>query len=314
MSTLLKDSFNRTIDYCRISVTDRCNLRCVYCMPKNGVEAIPHSEVLRYEEILRLIGILEKTGISKFRITGGEPLVRKGIFEFLKIICEKNIYITTNLNCNETAIDELNSLKLSGINISLDSLKQNVYENICGGGSIETVRRNIKLLKNKNIKINTVVIKGLNDKEIADFIEFGLENNCTVRFIEKMNMNGDNLNFIANEKIIGSLIKENIIENSPEVSGDCSVAEYYMLKNNNGKVGFISPNTKKFCSSCNKLRITSDGYMRLCLFDTKKYDLKKLLRNNSNDSEIIEFIREIVKKKWAGYEDSAGDKMYYHGG
>jgi len=302
------------IKYLRISVTDRCNLRCKYCMPENGINLISHNDILRYEEIIRLMKIFEKIGIKKFRITGGEPLVRKGIINFLKEIENFNIYLTTNLNVEKNMIEELNKIKIKGINISLDSLKPEIYKYLTGSDKLNQVIENIRLLENLEKKINVVIIRNVNDNEIFDFINFSIKNNVIVRFIEKMNMINEDFKYVSNQEIIEQFRKKGIIEDEYEYTEN-HTTKYYKIRNSNLKIGFINAQTEPFCSYCDKLRLTSDGRLLLCLFDNNGFDLKEKIRKNNKDEEVEKFLKEIIKeKKTKKIKNENEIKMYAIGG
>ena len=190
---LLKDSFGRRLNYIRISITDRCNLRCIYCMPPEGVERIPHDSILSYEEIVFLVGILQDLGIEKVRFTGGEPLVRKGFFPFLETLQKSVQGIRTVLTTNGTLlahfIDELSVSGISGVNVSLDTLDDTLFRTITRIGQLQDVKEGIRVLAHRTeipIKINTVLMKGINDEEIGSMIDFARQNRAVIRLIEFM--------------------------------------------------------------------------------------------------------------------------------
>ena len=307
ITVVIQDRFGRIIDYVRISLTDRCNLRCRYCMPSAGIKKFSHGDILRFEEIERIIRIFKESGINKFRFTGGEPLLRKGTIDFLGKLEIENFYLTTNLAIPNTDIEKLNNTGLSGINISCDSLKPHRYQYITRQGNIEVFLDNFKRLNIPKIKINVVVIKGFNDDEILDFIEFANRYNVAVRFIEKMDFNSadssaipdkkkEEISFISLSRVRDNLIREGIIEAEQFIT-DNSVAQYYKLKNHEGKVGFITHISNPFCGSCNRIRIKANGELKLCLFDRKNYNLRDLLRKERNDEIIKKQILEIIKRK-----------------
>lgn len=293
---MLTDSFDRKIDYVRISLTDRCNLRCIYCMPENGIKKLQHNEILSYEEIERIIKILRELGIKKFRFTGGEPFIRKGVIDFLEKLNLEEYYITTNLAVEGLEIERINNLNLAGINVSCDSLKPDRYRYITRGGRLNIFLDNFKKLNIKNLKLNVVIIKNFNEDEIIDFIEFGIRYNATVRFIEKMDIINDNLEYVSVQNIKKRLISQNIIEPQSMRNGN-AVAEYFCLKNNNGKVGFISPISKPFCNYCNKIRIKANGDIKLCLFDENSFNIKKILQKEKSDEKVKQWLKEIIINK-----------------
>ncbi len=310
---MIRDSFGRKIEYLRVSLTDRCNLRCRYCMPISGVKKFSHDDILRFEEIERIIRIFSELGVKKFRFTGGEPLVRKGALDFLEKLSIGNFYITTNLALPNLDIERLNRIKLSGINVSCDSLKPERYRYITRWGDLSTFIRNFERLRVPNIKINVVVIKGVNEDEILDFIRFADSHNATVRFIEKMDFSsGDIYGFTFGKEVIdwrekngfvsltevkNRLVEEGIIENRRVLEGN-SVAEYHKLIGFKGKVGFITHVSNAFCGRCNRLRIKANGQLKLCLFDRRNFELKGLLRSGASDESVKEWIEEKVKEKY----------------
>ncbi len=293
---MLIDNYNRKIDYVRISLTDRCNLRCIYCMPAFGLKKFSHNEILTYEELNRLIKILKNLGVKKFRFTGGEPLIRKDVFEFLENLVLDKFFITTNLAVENLDIERLNRMKIGGINISLDSLNPEKYNYITRNGSFKTFMNNFKRLTLKNIKINVVLIKNFNADEVNDFIEFSLKNNVTVRFIEKMEIIDDELEFVSLEKIKQELIKKGIIEADGFIENN-SVSIYHKIIGSNNKIGFITPISHSFCDRCNKIRIKANGDIKLCLFSKDRYNIKEILENESNDKNVSQWLQNIVKKK-----------------
>lgn len=276
----LVDRYNRKIDYLRISVTDRCNLRCFYCMPPSGIRRLPPIEILKFEELIEIIKCAHKLGIGKFRITGGEPLVRKGIIGFIERLAGLGIdfSLTTNgILLNRYARD-LFSAGLSRINISLDTLKESRFNLITGGDSIRKVFSGIDAVRKLNfypIKINVVVMRGINDDEIVDFIEWGKKELLNVRFIEFMPLCGEDY-FYPLKPIMDELIREKRLV-SVKVPGS-GPARNFRADSGDNIIGFILPRSEPFCAGCNRLRLTSRGMLLPCLFSRKGIDLKKVLR------------------------------------
>jgi GTP 3',8-cyclase len=307
---MLKDDFERTIDYMRVSVTDRCNLRCVYCMPSGGLKFLEHKDILRYEEITRILRVAVDTGVRKVRITGGEPLMRKNITGFIKMI--KNIggihqlSLTTNGILLERYADELADAGLDRVNVSLDSLKPERYMEITRGGELEAVLRGIEAAGRAGltpIKINMVPIRGLNDDEIGDFAKITLSAPYQVRFIEFMPFVTEDMwnreKFISSGEIqfaleqIGTLIPVQMKKAGP--------AQYFRFDGAAGVIGFISPISNHFCRECNRLRLTADGKLRPCLFSETEIDLKSTLRSNGSDKEIRRLIELSIAVKPMGH-------------
>jgi len=323
---MLIDSFNRKIDYLRLSVTDRCNLRCTYCMPSSGIKLIDRKEMLSFEEILKAVGILSEMGIRKIRITGGEPLVRVGIIDLIKQIkkIEKitDISITTNGILLNEYLDELYKMPVQGINISLDTLDRQKYKEITRGGEINQVLSAISDSINigiKSVKINVVITDLLDEKDITGFARMTLNKPVHVRFIEMMQPAGSdgssgtiecssigginsNQDFNSVDTIFSVMKKIGEYHEVSDKIGN-GPALYYKFKKARGSIGFII-NDKNLCSYCNRIRLTPDGTIRLCLFSDKEYDIKKKIRDNCCRADIKAEITEFVKAKPENREES----------
>ena len=300
----MKDKYNREIDYLRISLTDKCNLRCIYCMDDKDNTFFNEEDKLTKDEICKVVRICSKLGIKKIRLTGGEPLVRKDIIDLLEGINNvqgiEEIYMTTNGILLEDKVEILKKLGLNGVNISLDSLKSDMFNKLTRVGDLKKVLNSIdKCLENKiKVKINTVIIKGMNEDEILDFVNLTLEKNIDVRFIELMPIGvGSKFKGISNDEI-RKLINENY-KDIEEVKKDDNggPATYIKLKNAKGKVGFISAISNCFCEECNRIRLTSEGFLKQCLHYKYGVDLKKLLRNNVSEEEILNIIKDTIYNK-----------------
>ena len=276
-------------------------------MPKEGMSQIGHEDILRYEEILKITKIAAKKGISKIRITGGEPLVRKNIINLISDINNidgiKDISITTNGILLKKCASELKKAGLKRINISLDSLEKNKYSEITRGGCLDDVLTGITAAKLNGfnpIKINFVPLKGINDNEIATIAKLTMERPVHIRFIEFMPVNvkneWNNDHYIPSEKI-----KKELEEIAPlfpvEREEHTGPARMFQFKNAKGKIGFISPLSNHFCDSCNRLRLTADGKLRTCLFSDNETDLKTPLRNGCSDKELEEIITTAILNK-----------------
>jgi GTP 3',8-cyclase len=301
----LVDTFDRTIDYIRISVTDRCNLRCKYCVD-GSFGFISHTEILSYEEILRFVRIVAGLGVRKVRLTGGEPLARKGISHLLKEINSiegiEDISLTTNGVFLGEKIMELKDAGLKRVNISLDTLKRDRFAYITGVDAIDDVLMSIEKAMYAGldpIKINTVIIKGFNDDEILSFVKAARKWNHHVRFIEFMPF-GDASLWNSTEIITSQQI-EDVIRRSFDLTlsthNDKGPARMFDIAGGSGKVGFISPVSTHICSECNRIRLTSSGMIRPCLFSDTEYDVKALLRGGKSNDEIKAFVREVVRVK-----------------
>ena len=303
---MLIDGFSRKIRYLRISITDRCNLRCRYCMPEEGVEWLPHEGIMRYEEMLRVIRICSEMGVDKVRLTGGEPLVRKGLLGFIESIREikgiNDLSLTTN---GVLLFEAAQSLKLAGItrlNISLDTLDKEKYSYITKVDAFDSVMNGIEKSIELGfiIKINVVAIAGFNDDEISGFARRTIDNNIEIRFIELMPMGcaarfGNGCVFRANE--LKGIIESELGILEPSASG-LGPAKVYKIKGAKGKIGFIDPMTEhSFCRRCNRIRLTASGQLKLCLFSEDGIDLLNAMRKGISDKELSSLIMESVKLK-----------------
>ncbi len=302
---MLIDDYNRTIDYVRISVTDRCNLRCRYCVD-GDFPFIPHTEVLSYEEIIRFVKICAPLGVKKVRLTGGEPLARKGLPYLLKELAGirgiADISLTTNAVLLGARIQELKEAGLKRVNISLDTLRRDRFAFITGVDVFDEVLMSIEraIYSGMNpIKINTVIIKDFNDDEILDFVRVARKWDHEVRFIEFMPF-GDSSLWKSTEIITSGQIEETIrskFELVPSERSDKGPAKVYDIGGGSGRIGFISPVSTHICAECNRIRLTSSGMIRPCLFSDVEYDVKTLIRSGKSDEEIKEFVRGVVKVK-----------------
>lgn len=297
----MKDSFGREVTYLRLSITDRCNLKCRYCMPERGIHKLSHDNILTLEEIDLIIAAFVELGINKIRITGGEPLVRKGIVSLIDKISKyegiKDLALTTNgIHLKDMAKD-LKEAGLTRVNISLDSLDHKKYAMMTRGGNLQRVLEGIEMAKRVGltpIKLNVVLIGGFNDDEVENFVALTLNQEIDVRFIELMPIGevaGWSLdNFLPNTYVLQKapdLIQEEIIEAG-------SPAVYYRLPGGKGRVGLISPISCKFCDSCNRIRLTSEGQLKYCLHSNEEFNLRTVLRE---EGSLKEFIENVVMKK-----------------
>lgn len=275
----MKDRFGRDITYLRISVTDLCNLRCKYCMPESGVKSLCHSDILSIEEIVEIVRIASKNGIKKIRLTGGEPLVRRGFINLCKQISEINeiedIAITTNGVYLKSMADELFENKVRRINFSLDTLVKEKYNDITRRNDFDKTMESLfyAIKKGFKVKINVVLIGGFNDDEIQDFVNLANEYELEVRFIELMQI-GETANW-SKDKFISNKI---VLEKVPklEFDGVSGVAKIYKIKGQKGRIGLISPISCSFCEDCNRIRLTSDGKLKPCLHSKDEINLKGL--------------------------------------
>ncbi|NQT10637.1 MAG: GTP 3',8-cyclase MoaA [Desulfobacteraceae bacterium] len=303
----LIDKYDRRLNYLRISITDRCNLRCTYCVSDDLHQRLPHKEILRHEEILRLVRIGARLGISKVRITGGEPLIRKGVYDFLseltKIKGLADVSLTTNGILLRDNIEKIKSAGIKRINVSMDTLSRQKYKNITGHDMFDQVWEGIESAQREGfnpIKINVVALNGINDDELTDIAELSFSYPFHIRFIEYMPIGTSHINntgkhLLAPEiqeriKVLGELIPvEKGINDGP--------AERYKFKGAQGEIGFIHALSKHFCNECNRLRLTASGKLRACLLSDSEEDLKGPLRRGCLDSELADvFLRAVSHK------------------
>jgi len=293
----LFDSHKRHIDYLRISVTDRCNLSCQYCKPRHNLRMLAHRDILSYEEILRLVSVAVPLGISRVRITGGEPLVRRGITDFIAALNMQpgleDVSLTTNGVLLGDMAEELLEAGKPRLNISLDSLNPMKFKRITGGDCWERVWHSIARVEEMGffpLKINMVPIKGVNDDEIADFARLTLARRLHVRFIEYMPIGADD-RWSREACITGSDIRTAIErEVGPlapfRAENAAGPSDNYQLPGARGVIGFISPITRHFCSTCRRLRLTADGKIRPCLLSDTEIDIRSPLRGRCDDKEL----------------------------
>ena len=282
----MEDKQGRDINYLRVSVTDRCNLRCIYCMPEQGVDKKRHEEILRYEEILKIVRAAASLGIKKVRYTGGEPLILKGIdsliYETSRIKGIEDISITTNGILLYDLAEDLKKAGLSRVNISLDTLDKKKFKDITRIGDIDKIFLAIDKcisLGLSPVKINVVLIRGINDDEVNDFIRLTQDMPIEVRFIELMPI-GEGIKLYQTGKMGFEEILKSHSELIPLKSEKSSTAQLYKLKDGRGKVGFISPVSCKFCADCNKIRLTATGTVKPCLHSEEEIDIRKYIDND----------------------------------
>jgi cyclic pyranopterin phosphate synthase len=302
------DNFNRPISYLRVSVTDRCNLRCVYCMPPEGVPWRPHGEILRYEEVETVVRAAASLGISKVRLTGGEPLLRLGIVNLVAMIARipgiDDLAMTTNGTLLARYAEGLKAAGLHRVNVSLDTLRPERFRTITRLGEMSDTLEGIAAAKEAGlvpVKVNTVVIRGLNDNEAVDFARLTYAPDWHVRFIEVMPL-GDNADWAGNGYVPMGEVRERIERELGELrpaklGGGGGPARYYRLPGTQGTVGFITPISEHFCYQCNRLRLTADGKLRPCLLSDYEIDLRTPLRQGATIEDIKHLIVEAVRAK-----------------
>lgn len=293
----MKDSINREIDYIRVSVTDRCNYRCYYCMPSEGVEYIEHEEILSYEEILRILQIFSSLGIKKVKLTGGEPLVRKELSRLVAMIKGiegiEEVTLTTNGYYLEENIEALLKGGISDINISIDSLNPDKYRRICRVAGLDKVLGGIeKSLKlGAKIKINTTLNGMSTEEDILDLVKFGLEKKLKIRFIEMMPIGMGRIHSLSGDEVLAMLKKHYPNLRKSKMRGN-GPAVYYQLEDT--YLGLISAVHHKFCDSCNRIRLSADGFIRPCLACEEGVDIKSLLRGGEENSVLEKALYDAV--------------------
>ncbi len=308
----LTDNFSRKLTYLRLSVTDRCNLRCRYCMPQSSFSWMPSENILSFEEIHRICTAFCKSGIRKIRLTGGEPLVRRGLPGLIRKLNQleglDEICLTTNGTLLGEYAVELLDAGVTHINISLDTMVPQTYASITGADMFHQVWASIiKVLELgfPQVKLNAVVIKGVTDSDIYDLAGLAKKYPIDVRFIEFMPV-GDNIPWSPESMIpsheIKSMLERKMGRLEPvERLAGAGPASLYRMKDAPGLLGFISPLSHHFCSTCNRLRITADGKLRLCLFSDSEIDIKTPLRQGMGEAELEQFLRKAVAAKPEGY-------------
>ncbi|MEW6423824.1 MAG: GTP 3',8-cyclase MoaA [Bacillota bacterium] len=304
----MRDNFQREINYLRVSVTDRCNLRCFYCLPEQGVKSIPHGEVLRFEEIERVVRAAALVGVKKVRITGGEPLVRRGVTGLVEAIASipeiDDLAMTTNGLLLAGWAKDLKKAGLRRVNVSLDSLNPEKFARITRGGDLTKVWAGIEealSLEMHPVKLNTVVLKGYNDEEIVDLAALSTKLPLHVRFIELMPVGvckpwADGLFLDAGR--VREIIEENHgpLREVRKLAGS-GPAHYFRLPGAPGTIGFIPAVSDHFCDRCNRLRLTAAGGLRSCLYDERETDVKGPLRRGASLEELARLIVQAIKSK-----------------
>jgi len=314
---MLTDSFGRNIDSLRVSVTDRCNFRCTYCMPATGMKFFPKGEILTFEEIVRFVRVAAKLGISKLRLTGGEPLVRSSLDKLVSMLNRiegvRDIAMTTNGLLLSYFAQSLYAAGLRRLNVSLDSLDPDKFHEISRRDALPMVMKGLEAAGEAGfspIKVNVVAMRGITEDEILDFARLAREEDYEIRFIEFMPLDADNI--WEREKVIpGDEIRAAIDAVFPlepvRKNGSPSPASAYRFKDGRGNVGFINAVTEPFCDHCNRIRLTADGKLRTCLFSVTETDFKPLLRGEASEKEIADLLLEAVRNKEAGHRINEAD-------
>ncbi len=305
------DKFERQIDYLRVSVTNRCNLNCLYCFAP-GNDGFPRgNRILSLDELLLLVKCFVELGASKVRITGGEPLIRKGLLTFIQKIANLDHILDLSLTTNGTLLKRFaGRLKEAGVkrvNVSLDTLSPDKFRRITGKGELDKVLSGIEEALKVGLsplKINTVVMGGINDDELSDFVRLCLDKPIDVRFIELMPMGGNLQIFSSaylNIEAVKTIIRENFELIKVAETTLKGPAEYYRIPRAMGKIGLISPVSRSFCCSCNRIRLTAEGYLWPCLARDSKFSLRKMVQTEDKE-KIKKQIKDMVRRKQAGHE------------
>lgn len=314
----MKDNYGREVNYLRISVTDRCNLRCKYCMPAEGVDNLGHDKILTFENIERIVQAAAELGIGKYRITGGEPLARRGIVDLIaslsKIEGVEELALTTNGTLLADKAEALKKAGLGRVNISLDTLNHTKYAKITRGGDLNSALEGINAAMKYGLtplKINVVVMKGFNDNEILDFVQLTYQYPYQVRFIELMPIGHaymeNEYEFMSNEEVKKKLPMLKPLEGQNSASG---VADVYKYPGALGTIGFISAMSNHFCGSCNKIRLTADGKLKTCLHSNQEIDLNEVL-SGQDDKALKETLKMSILNKEDRHHLNEGSKPIY---
>jgi len=315
--TSLVDGFGRRHDNLRLSVTDRCQLRCFYCMPEQGVKFTPHAEILRYEEMARLARLFVGLGVDKIRVTGGEPLVRKGLAQLIGMLASidgiRDLALTTNGVLLKEQAGELYEAGLRRLNVHLDTLDAGRFGQITRRPEFARVIEGLEEARRLGyapIKINAVAVKGLVEPDIVPLARWGREQGYEVRFIEFMPLDAQGLwdrgQVLTVDEML-RLLTEGIGPLDPVPSPDPRApALEYRWRDGGGTIGFIASVSRPFCLNCNRVRLTADGALRYCLFALEETDLKTPLRAGASDAELAELVRQCVARKWLGHEINSG--------
>ncbi|MBC8520155.1 MAG: GTP 3',8-cyclase MoaA [Gammaproteobacteria bacterium] len=316
MKAELTDPFGRRVDYLRLSVTDRCDLRCVYCMPQGFDDYEAPADWLTFDEIERVVRIFGELGVSRIRMTGGEPLVRKGIVELSRRLSSlreiDDLSMSTNCVSMEKFAQPLKDAGISRINVSLDSLNPKKFQEITGGGKLSKVIAGLLASKAAGftpIKINAVAMKGVNDDELGDMVEFCLKHDFTLRFIETMPIGDTGCRAKDSHYLDLEVIREELEQRFdlvPSVMPGAGPARYFRIKDTDMHFGFITPISQHFCETCNRLRLSTDGTLYMCLGQDDKYELRPLLRGGASDDEIKDAIHEALTLKPERHEFNEG--------
>ena len=317
---LLFDNHGRPINYLRLAVTDRCNLRCFYCMPEEGIKYLPKKELFTFEEMERLVVLLAQMGITKVRLTGGEPFVRNDLMQLIRRIVEidgiKDVHITTNGILTSPHVAELKSLGIASVNLSLDTLDRERFKRIARRDEFIKTWETFEQLMASDIpvKINAVVMEGQNIEDILPLVELTRNRNVSVRFIEEMPFNGEGSHYSSlnwtYKKILEHIQKEypNIDKVRDEEN---STAYHYQVPGFKGNVGIIAAFSRTFCGTCNRIRVTAQGVLKTCLYDDGVLNIRDLMRNGLSDQEIkAQLQNAFTHRSKDGFEAEKNRKLH----
>jgi GTP 3',8-cyclase len=308
----LIDNFGRTHDNLRISVTDKCNIRCFYCMPEEGVKFQPHEQILRFEEIERFVRVAAGLGVRKLRVTGGEPLLRRDLPTLIRMLSKidgiQDLALTTNGVLLAEHAQALYDAGLHRINVHLDTLDRARFQQITRRDDFDKVMAGIDAAQRigYRVKINAVAVKGLVEPDIVPLARFGRERGIEIRYIEFMPLDSQGLwanpRVLTADEMIAMITKEiGALRAIPDQDPRAPATEYE-FEDGGGRIGFIASVSRPFCLNCNRIRLTADGHFRYCLFAIDEFDVRQMLRGGSSDEEIAASIREWVKAKWIGHQ------------
>jgi cyclic pyranopterin phosphate synthase len=309
---MLVDSFGRRHTNLRISVTDRCNIRCFYCMPAEDIRFMPRNEILSFEEIRRFVHVVAKLGVNKVRLTGGEPLVRRELPKLVEMLVAipgiREVALTTNGILLADQAQQLKDAGLHRVNVSLDTLDELRFQQISRRAGLDRVLSGIFAAKQvgfAKLRLNTVAVRGLTEADLVPLGRFAREHDFELRFIEFMPLDADGA--WQHEQVLSSEQIRQTLEGEFGLLVPCPVedpsqpATDFRFADGRGRIGFISPVTQPFCRNCNRLRLTAEGKVRNCLFSTTEWDVRTLLRNDGSDAEIADLVRASVGAKRAGH-------------
>ncbi len=303
----LQDRFGRTFDYVRIAVTEKCNLRCTYCMPEEGVDFQGKEKILSAEETLRTIGILARMGVKKVRFTGGEPLVRKDIVDLVEGAAStpgiKSVHLTTNGLLFDRYAERLKEAGLTGVNISLDTFDAEKFLKITRREGVEKVLDSIKLALDvglPRVKVNVVMMRGFNEMELESFTELARDNRLTVRFIEFMPFDAHQIwetgvHFTSAESLVKQI--EEMYPGIQPAPGTRTEHHIFQAPGHAGKIAVIPAFTRSLCGNCSRIRVTADGSIRNCLYSDREYNLRELIRGGASDDEVVDLFRKAFDEK-----------------